>query len=397
MATRVMLYQRLNKTGGYAFVPVEYSRNGSPIAHRNATSFYLRYRADGKRHCVPAGANVLEADAQRKVLEARLLKGVQVTTPLADKTDRKRLAIEAEDYIERSKQKARKTYNGYKNAVNLFLASCKKTYLDEITRDDMLDFKACLAGRGDGASTIFNTFLKVVVFLNDRGIGECVKKENWIRRKDWPPNVDKKNKNKKYAVYSEDEFAAMLSVADVTECALLYFVAGSGLRIGEAAVAQWSDVDWDAKTVTVREKPELKFTPKDYEQRTIELADSVLDALEAIRGDAPHEGLIFPAPEGGVDRHLEDRVIVPIIERANAQGFKAKRPKKPAHALRVLFACRLCQAGVDIETIRVYLGHSDISTTQIYLRSADKQSDTHRKRINDAMQFHPATKLRIAS
>jgi hypothetical protein len=66
------------------------------------TAFYLRYRAGGKRHYIPAGANVLEADAQRKVLEVPLLKGVQVITLQPDKADRKRLALEAEEYIKRS-------------------------------------------------------------------------------------------------------------------------------------------------------------------------------------------------------------------------------------------------------------------------------------------------------
>jgi len=60
--TSVRLYQRRN-TEGFPLIPVPYSRNGSPIAHKNATAFYLRYRAGGKRHCIPAGANVLEADA----------------------------------------------------------------------------------------------------------------------------------------------------------------------------------------------------------------------------------------------------------------------------------------------------------------------------------------------
>jgi hypothetical protein len=33
-----------------------------------------------------------------------------------------------------------KTYLGYRNAVNLFVTSCKKIYFDQIRRDDMLDF-----------------------------------------------------------------------------------------------------------------------------------------------------------------------------------------------------------------------------------------------------------------
>jgi hypothetical protein len=44
MATRIKLYQRLNKKAGYGLIPVVYSRNGSPIADKNATAFYLRYR-----------------------------------------------------------------------------------------------------------------------------------------------------------------------------------------------------------------------------------------------------------------------------------------------------------------------------------------------------------------
>jgi integrase len=345
---------------------------------------------------------VVEAEAKRKVLEARLATGVMIPTQTAmtgaAATDRKVLTTEAATYIERTrKSKKYKTYKGYMDAVEFFLSTCKKTHLDELTRDDMIALKEALKSEY-ASQTVFSMFMKVLTFLNDCHIDKQVHPDVWIQRKDRPVNVAKRNaKNKKYPVYSEDEFAAMLSVADATEYALLYFLAGGGLRIGEAAVAQWSDIDWDAKTVTVREKPEFDFTPIDYECRTVELADIVLDALQAIRADASDRSMLFPAPEGGIDRHLEDRVIVPIIERANAKGFKVKRPEKPAHALRVLFACRLSQTGVDIETIRVALGHSDITTTQIYLRPVEKKSDLHRKRINDAMKFRPATKLRIAS
>jgi integrase len=404
VATAIRLYQRLDSTQGYRFIRVKYSRNGSPIADPHATAFYLRYRPKGgRRVCLPAGGDVLEADNQRKVFEARLATGAPIpaaaeapATAVAAATDRKVIVTEAAEYIERTrKTKKDKTYKGYRDAVELFLSTCKKMYFDELTRDDMIAFKGILNSKY-GSQTEFSTYMKVMTFLNDCHVEKFVNRDTWVQRKDRPVNVAKRNaKNKKYPVYREDEFAAMLSVADEAEYALLYFLAGSGWRIGEAAVAQWHDIDWDAKTVTVREKPEFTFSPKDYEQRTVELADSVLDALQTYRGDAPDDALLFPAPKGGINRHLEDRVIVSVIERANARGFKVKRPKKPAHALRVLFACRLCQAGVDIETIRVDLGHSDITTTQIYLRAAEKESDLQRKRRNDAMNFTP--KLRIAS
>jgi integrase len=402
VATRIVLYQRLNKAGGYALIPVEYSRNGSPAADKGATAFYLRFRAGGKRFCIPAGSSVVEADAQRKVLEARYATSEVIPTTAPTNTiastDRKVISTEAAEYIERTrKSKKPKTYKGYKDAVAFFISTCKKKYLDELTRDDMIAFKQILISKY-ASQTVFTMFMKVLTFLSDCHIEKLVQLDTWIQRKDRPVNVAKRNaKNKKYPVYTADEFAAMLAVAEKAEYALLYLFVGSGWRNGEGAVAQWADIDWDAKTITVREKPEFQFTPKDYECRTVELADNVLDALQSYRDDTPEDALLFPAPEGGVNRHLEDRVVLPIIERANAQGFKVKRPKKPLHALRVLYACRLSQAGVDLETVRVNLGHSDISTTQIYLRAVEAKSVSHRHRINDAMTFRPATKLRVAS
>ena len=318
--------------------------------------------------------------------------------PAAPLTDRKVIATEAAAFTERTRNsKKHKTYMSYKEAVEFFLATCKKKYLDELTRDDMITLKQVLRSKY-ASETVFPMWMKVNTFLNDCHIKKYVNPDTWIQRKDRPVNVSRRNaKNKKYPVYTEEEFASMLAIADKTEYALLYFLVGSGFRIGEATVAQWGDIDWYAKVVTVREKPKFSFTPKDYEQRTIELADIVLEVLKANRGDAPDPALLFPAPEGGINRHLEDRVIVPLIQRANAQGFKVKRPKKPAHALRVLFACRLSRAGEDIEQIRVDLGHSDITTTQIYLRAAERGSDSQRERRNQAMNFRPATKLRIVS
>jgi site-specific recombinase XerD len=70
--------------------------------------------------------------------------------------------------------------------------------------------------------------------------------------------------------------------------------------------------------------------------------------------------------------------------KQNQAGYPVKKPKKPGHAFRVLYATRRHQNGVDIETLRQELGHSDISTTQIYLRSADRKSDKHRVRIKPA-------------
>ncbi len=283
---------------------------------------------------------------------------------------RKTIVEAARDYIERSSQKSRKTFVGYRTSVNLFVENCHKTYFDEIRRDDMLDYLCFLrnckwskTGGQFGEPTVFNYFLKTMVFLNDRGIAKYVTKEDWLQKKDWPINVDKRNKNKKYATYLEEKITAMLQVANGTEEALIRFLLGTGFRIDEAAVAEWMDVDWDDKTISVRFKPKFGFKPKDYEERAVVVSDTLLACLRKYRGTATEDALIFPSPTTGtVDKHL-DRVIHCVIEKTNQRGYAVKKPRKPCHAFRVLYATRRHQNGVDIETLRQELGHSDISTS----------------------------------
>ena len=95
-----------------------------------------------------------------------------------------------------------------------------------------------------------------------------------------------------------------------------------------------------------------------------------------------------------MDKHL-DRIINRLIDKANDAGYTVKKPKKPCHAFRVLYATRRHQNGVGIETLRQELGHSDITTTQICLRSANTKSDRRRARINEADRFSLAVTWQV--
>ncbi len=394
------LIARINAGDGkFPFVNVQFSKNHRPIPIEGAT-YYLRPTSRAKRTPIRIGKDVAVAhtaminmDAGRP-LERPAVREVHPPLVAASTVPRKTVEESAREYIERSKQKSRKTYLGYRTAVNLFVASCKKAFFDEICRDDMLDFLHELRTRPSeatgapiGESTVFNYFLKTMVFLNDRGIGKHVAREDWVQKKDWPINVDKRNKNKKYATYTDQEVAAMLSVADNIGEALVRFLVGTGFRIGEAAVAEWADVNWEEKTVSVRFKPRLGFKPKDYEERTVAVSDTLIACLKEYRVNALDDGLIFPSPATRTaDKHL-DRIVNGLIHKAVAAGYRIEKPEKPCHAFRVLYATRRHQNGIDIETLRQELGHSDITTTQIYLRTANTKSDKHRARINEADKF----------
>jgi hypothetical protein len=124
----------------------------------------------------------------------------------------------------------------------------------------------------------------------------------------------------------------LLQVANGIEEALIRFLIGTGFRIGEAAVAQWRDVEWKDKTISVRFKPELGFKPKDYEERIIAVSDTLLACPKEYRGSSPEHALVFPSPTTGtVDKHLDrfswlfDRVARSIcFENARDAGYATK-------------------------------------------------------------------------
>ena len=84
-----------------------------------------------------------------------------------------------------------------------------------------------------------------------------------MQKKDWPGNADKRNKNKECATYTEHQVTAMIQVAESTEEALVRFLVGTGLRIGEAAVAECMDINWEDKTNSVPFKPKFGCEAKD--------------------------------------------------------------------------------------------------------------------------------------
>ena len=88
----------------------------------------------------------------------------------------------------------------------------------------------------------------------------------------------------------------MLHVADSAGEVLVRFLVGTGFRIGEGVVAEWTDIDWEEKTISVRFKPKYTFKPKDYEERTIAVSDTLLACLKKYRVTAPSDTLIFPSP-----------------------------------------------------------------------------------------------------
>ncbi len=142
---------------------------------------------------------------------------------------------------------------------------------------------------------------------------------------------------------------------DAAVIGLLY---GCGLRISEA-------VGLKRKQAPSRDTSELTIVGKGGKVRQVPVIGPVIDAiqvyLELCPFTLPAEGPLFV---GVMGKQLSPRIIQLAIERM--RGSLRLDASATPHALRHSFATHLMVRGGDLRAIQELLGHSSLSTTQIY-------------------------------
>ena len=136
--------------------------------------------------------------------------------------------------------------------------------------------------------------------------------------------------------------------------AILELLYGSGLRASELVGLFRSSI--------VGEKPYLIIKGKGEKERLVPISDQ---ARAAVRRWAefvdPKEKWLFPSRTGHISRIRLFQIIKEHAARAGINPAKIS-----PHVLRHAFATHLLEGGADLRALQTLLGHSDISTTQIY-------------------------------
>lgn len=156
---------------------------------------------------------------------------------------------------------------------------------------------------------------------------------------------------------------------DAAVMALLY---GSGLRISEALSLIRRDVPLPGKGDVI------VVTGKGNKTRMVPVLQNVLALVQDYVAMCPHtiapDGPIFIGARGGP---LSPRIIQLTMERL--RGALGLPDSATPHALRHSFATHLLTRGGDLRAIQELLGHSSLSTTQIYTGvDADRLLDVYK-------------------
>jgi integrase/recombinase XerD len=183
---------------------------------------------------------------------------------------------------------------------------------------------------------------------------------------------------------SEEEVGKLIRAVDrgttegIRDCAMLELLYATGLRVSELINLKTGNIDLTRAL--------LKCNGKGNKQRLIPIGRVALYALEeylAMRSllcDGKASGYLFINKEG---RSLTRQFVWSILSRcAKKIGLNSASP----HTWRHTFATHLTQRGADSRSLQALLGHSDLSTTQIY---------THLSKSNlraTLDSFHPRVK-----
>lgn len=350
---------------------------------KRGNNYLIRYYADGKQHWETIGPRKKEADAAlaerlRQISrgEFRSLKDCPFTE-LCDKF----LAI-------KKSQIRPRTYESYLASLKQIKAYFGSANVRGITEEHVERFVASLSNDyapETQAKTIM--LLKAVFEAGVRwgylGISPArfIKGPRLVRRE---------------AEFLEPhEIKLLIDSVDPRHRCLIMFLCLTGCRISEALSLRWSDVDFNAGRVFIRQVLQFSrhgdrcfFSPKtNASRRAIDLPDVLIQELKThqawltVELESNEHDLVFPNAAGKPAhyRNLTQRVLEPALRRAGIRrvGF---------HALRHSYVSLLAQQGENLKTVQALVGHSSARTTwDIYSHLFDGETKKAVSRLEEKL------------
>lgn len=182
---------------------------------------------------------------------------------------------------------------------------------------------------------------------------------------------------------SEKDVDLLLDAPEITEAlgfrdkAMLELLYATGLRVSELIGLKFDQVSFRQGFVRVMGKGNKERLVPVGEQAMEWLEDYMQGARMDVLGERQSDYLFVTKRGSGMTRQTFWHVIKRYAKKAGI-----KKHLSP-HTLRHAFATHLLNHGADLRVVQLLLGHSDLSTTQIYTHIAQERL----KKLHQ--EFHP--------
>jgi integrase/recombinase XerD len=153
---------------------------------------------------------------------------------------------------------------------------------------------------------------------------------------------------------------------------LLEVLYATGLRVSELVTLPRAAARHDARMIVVRGKGDKERLVPLNETSRQAMADylAAMEALKPAKQGAASPKWLFPS--FGESGHLSRQHFARDLKELAAAAGLAPRLVSP-HVLRHAFASHLLHNGADLRIVQTLLGHTDISTTQIYTHVVEER------------------------
>ncbi len=273
------------------------------------------------------------------------------------------LAKDFLSYLRIERGSADKTIEAYGRDLRKFedYLNGRGVLLEHAQRNDIVAFQNDLSEQGFAATSIKRTLSTI------KGFFKFLVREGY--REDNPADVLYPPKTPQLLpdVLSIDQVTELLdqpfpaTSAGLRDKAILELLYGCGLRVSELTGLNLHDIQFDQGFLRVRGKGD-----KDRISPISGAAARALDeylrnarAELSLAGERPTPAVFLNTRGTRLSRQSVHKIVA---NAGHAVGVKGLHP----HTLRHSYATHMLEGGADLRTIQEILGHSDISTTQIY-------------------------------
>jgi integrase/recombinase XerD len=281
------------------------------------------------------------------------------------------------DYLSVEKGLAQNTVRSYERDLRRYAEFMKTKRLDAVAPSDVVSFLSHLAAAGLAAPSVARCLAAVRgfhKFLLTEGLADTDPTVNLETPRGWKRLPKTLSAAEVDALLQQPDPASAIGQRDKAMLELLY---ASGLRVSELVGLRLRDINL--------ERGFLIVIGKGTKERAVPIGEAAAASLETYLDRSRHQ-LLGGRESDYVFISSQRRVITRQMfwERIKFYAAKAgiSSPVSP-HTLRHSFATHLLDNGADLRAVQAMLGHSDISTTQIYTHvSRERLRKVHEK-------YHP--------
>jgi integrase/recombinase XerD len=262
------------------------------------------------------------------------------------------------------------TLTAYRRDLSKFDAFVKKRKLtlENVSRDDLVDFLASLYRQKLESRSVARNLVTLRNFFRHAQIEELIKEDPSI-------NLESPKVRRSLPGYLKlADVEKLMAQPDqktpqgLRDRAMLEVLYSTGLRVSELTSLRVADLDMKVGSV--------RCIGKGDKERIVPIGRKAVGMVEKYLRDARPKMVVkgTTGPALFVNRRGKALTRVGVWKILSDYGKHAGlRVALTPHMLRHSFATHLLERGADLRSVQLMLGHSDISTTQIYTHLVEER------------------------